>query len=91
MKKLVMVSLSVVVPEEDADYTMTEMLQSHIAQMGWYTWGSTYRELTPDELKEVESQLPDDIWDDVEVIEDEETGQREITIIRKDKSNGEEN
>ncbi len=84
-----MVSLSVVVPEEDADYTMNEMLQSHIAQMGWYTFGATYRELTPAELKEVEAQVPDDVWDedDIEVTEDEETGQREITIIKKDKSN----
>lgn len=66
MKKLVMVTLSVVVPEEDAEYTTNEMLQSHIAQMGWYTWGATYRELTPDELIEVEAQLPDDVWDDEE-------------------------
>ena len=47
----------------DGECISEEMINSHLAQLGIYSWGSDIREATPEEIKEVVSQTPPEILD----------------------------
>jgi hypothetical protein len=61
MKALKVVTLSVIVPAVEADNMENELINSQVAQLGYYTLGVSQRHLTRKEKNEILSQLPDDI------------------------------
>lgn len=61
MPKLKVVTLSLIVKEDEVNAVESEMFQSVLAQIGLYSLGTQIRDLTPDEESEVRSQVPSNI------------------------------
>jgi hypothetical protein len=66
MKNLKLITLSVVVENTDVDFVSKEMENSPLAEMGYYTMQcGDVRDLTKKEIKEILSQLPEEVVDDI--------------------------
>ena len=61
MAKLKVVEFGIVCTEAEADTIRSEFYNSHLAQQGIYTLGSTTRDITDEEMIDVKADVPTDI------------------------------